>query len=296
MSDTAPAPADEASGQLALGATRRESITAGGIRLAALRSGPAAGPPVLLLPGYTGSKEDFGPIMGPLAAAGYQVTALDLPGQYESPALPTTGEHAPDELAPMILDVLAALGPPVHLLGHSYGGLVARSAVIAGAASGLIRSLVLMDSGPAQIGGERRTMIDHLAPVLELGGMPLVYTAIQAAAAARPDYREPAPALAEFLKRRFLASDPVMMRGMGEALATEPDRVGELARALAGHAIDALVIFGVDDDVWSAQVQAEMARRLSAPYHQVPDSAHSPAVENPADTVARLVAFWRSVR
>ena len=62
--------------------------------VAALRAGPADGDPVLLLPGYTGSKEDFAPLLAPLAQAGFAVTAIDLPGQYESsgpadPAAPT---------------------------------------------------------------------------------------------------------------------------------------------------------------------------------------------------------------
>ena len=39
---------------------------------------------MLLLPGYTGSKEDFAPILDPLAAAGLTAITVDLPGQHES--------------------------------------------------------------------------------------------------------------------------------------------------------------------------------------------------------------------
>jgi pimeloyl-ACP methyl ester carboxylesterase len=35
-----------------------------------------------------------------------------------------------------------------------------------------------------------------------------------------------------------------------------------------------------------------MAERLGARYVVIPDAAHSPAVENPAGTVATLLAFW----
>src|SRR5205814_2264158 len=57
---------------------------------AALEALPAAGvaerQPALLIPGYTGSKEDFLPVLGPLARAGRRVIAIDMRGQYESPA------------------------------------------------------------------------------------------------------------------------------------------------------------------------------------------------------------------
>src|SRR5690349_6025318 len=81
----------------------------------------------LLLPGFTGSKEDFNPLHVPLAQRGYRTVAVDGRGQYESDG-PATDEspYAQRELA---LDVLAqaeALGEPVHLLGHSFGGQVAR--------------------------------------------------------------------------------------------------------------------------------------------------------------------------
>jgi pimeloyl-ACP methyl ester carboxylesterase len=50
----------------------------------------------------------------------------------------------------------------------------------------------------------------------------------------------------------------------------------------------------VDDDVWTAEVQAAMAGRLGGRYTAITGAAHSPAVENPTETVAALVEFWRS--
>ena len=52
------------------------------------------------------------------------------------------------------------------------------------------------------------------------------------------------------------------------------------------------VLTGVDDDAFPPAVQAEMAQRLDAPFVEIPDAAHSPAVENPAATTAALVWFW----
>ena len=259
--------------------------------IAVLRCGSpsaATATPVLLVPGYTGSKEDFAPLFEPLAAAGFAGTAMDLPGQYESPGSADPADYTPDALARAVREVAASIGPRVHLLGHSFGGLVARAAVIA--APGAYASLVLMCSGPSAIGGGRRSLVEQLEPVLAAGGMAAVYAAGVASARAEPGYVGPPPALAAFLEERFLSSSPVMLRGMGLAIRAEPDRVAELAAV----APPTLVLHGADDDAWTPSVQAEMAVRLGAEHVVIDGAAHSPAVENPADTAAALIRFWHS--
>src|SRR5690242_9045155 len=86
---------------------------------------------VLLLPGFTGSKEDFIALHEPLAARGYRTVAVDGRGQYESDG-PEHNEsaYAQAELAKDVLAQAAAVGTPVHMVGHSLGGLVARAAVL----------------------------------------------------------------------------------------------------------------------------------------------------------------------
>jgi pimeloyl-ACP methyl ester carboxylesterase len=275
-------------GQLSSGRARRTTVPAGEYQLAALEAGSSGGPVALLIPGYTGSKEDFAPLLDPLAQQGWHVLALDLPGQYESPALPQPRNYAPDELAPAIGALADQFGGPVHLVGHSFGGLVARAAVIA--APHRYASLVLLSSGPAAIDGLRRVRIDQLEPVLARTGLPGVYAAMQAAAAAEPGFAAPPPELAEFLERRFLRGSPIMLQGMADALRTEGDRVAELAAT----GIATLVVHGVDDDAWPPHVQREMAERLGARYEVIPDAAHSAAVENPATLLAVLLSFWNS--
>src|SRR4249919_2471464 len=89
---------------------------------------------VLLLPGYTGSKEDFAPILDPLAANGFRAVAIDLPGQYESPGPDDEAAYAPMALGAVCAVVARdlAAGGRLVLLGHSFGGLVARGAALAG--------------------------------------------------------------------------------------------------------------------------------------------------------------------
>lgn len=274
--------------QTHVGSAKRVTIEVAGRRIAALQTGAADRPSVLLIPGYTGSKEDFGPVLDPLAEAGFFATTIDLPGQYESPGLGAADEYTSDALGSIVGELCATLGPEVHLVGHSFGGLVSRAAVIA--APSRVSSLVLLSSGPAALGGLRRLTIEQLQPVLAGSGLPGVYAAMQAAAMSGPGFVAPPPELADFLQRRFLGGSPDMLQGMGDALRHEPDRVAELAAT----EVPVLVIHGVDDDAWQPATQLEMATRLGAKYVVVPGAAHSAAVENSSAVVHALLDFWRS--
>lgn len=249
--------------------------------------------PVLLVPGYTGSKEDFVGILGSLAAAGHRVISMDQRGQFESPGPDDPAAYTVEALAADVHTVLAELaGPgqrPVHLLGHSFGGLVVRAAAVADPDA--VASVVLLSSGPAAIGGNRKARMEALAPLLAAGGMPAVYEHMERLAAGDARAAAAPPELRAFLRHRFLASSPVGLASMGEALLGEPDRVAPL-RATG---LPVLVAHGTDDDAWPPAVQAEMAGRLGARYAVLPGAAHSPAAERPADTAALLLEFWASV-
>lgn len=244
---------------------------------------------MLLVPGYTGTKEDFGPILDTIADAGLRAVSIDLPGQYQSPGPDDPGAYSTLLLGEVVTATARALGAPVHLLGHSFGGLVCRAAVIA--EPGLFRSLVLMDSGPAALGGERAALIEQMEPFLDQLGVAGVYDAVQTLYASDPDYVHPPQELADLLRARFVAGAPAMLAGMGTALRSEPDRVEELRST----GIPGLVLYGVDDDAWPPSVQDEMAGRLGVDVVRIPAAIHSPAVENPAPTADALVKFWLGV-
>ncbi|HEY7049157.1 MAG TPA: alpha/beta hydrolase [Jatrophihabitantaceae bacterium] len=266
-------------GQLDIGAATPHTFQRPAGPIAALTAGPADGPVVLLVPGFTGSKEDFGPILDDIGAAGLRVVAIDLPGQYESPG---RGDFSVDALGEAVRDVASTLADRVHLLGHSFGGFVARAAVIASPAQ--FGTLTLMDSGPAGIDGGRRARIDRLRPVLIEHGLAAVYEAMTS----EPDYVAGPPDVEAFLHKRFLASDPDGLLAMGNGVIDEPDRVA----ALRATGLPVLVLTGVDDDAFPPSGQAEMAQRLGASFVEIADAAHSPAVDNPPATAAALIRFW----
>lgn len=257
--------------------------------LAALCAGESGtGTPVLLVPGFTGSKEDFLPVLAPLAEAGHPVAAVDLRGQLDTPGPEDQSAYAVPALAAEVLAAAGALGRPLHLVGHSFGGLVTRAATIAD--PGAVRSLTLLGSGPAAITGRSAQRLVAMAQVYAGGGIAAVWAASQALDAADPGYVAPPPEVAAFLAERFFRSAPGGLLAVAEALRTEPDRTAEL-RATG---VPLLVAHGVADDAWSPEVQRDMAERLAARYAVIPDSEHSPAVENPASTLGVLLDFFRT--
>jgi pimeloyl-ACP methyl ester carboxylesterase len=286
---------------------RRVTVETARGPFAALEAMPAAGvaerQPALLIPGYTGSKEDFLPVLGPLAQAGRRVTAIDMRGQYESPAAADAdGYHLPALAADMamIADTLtgpdgqAAGGPRrIHLLGHSFGGLVARELLLAQTAQ--IGSLTLMSSGPGALTGPRaavlRAVLAELEPVSPDGLAAEVKrlwdTQLEPAAIADGTPAE----VIDFLRTRMLSSCPTGLWSMGHGLLVCPDRTP----ALATLGASLLVLYGENDDAWAPSVQDEMAQRLGAQRVCIPGAAHSPAVEAPETVASTLTRFWDSV-
>ncbi|MFI5675060.1 alpha/beta fold hydrolase [Streptomyces cellulosae] len=246
---------------------------------------------VLMLPGFTGSKEDFTLLHEPLAARGYRVVAVDGRGQFESDG-PEGDEsaYARDQLARDVLAQVDALGTAVHLLGHSLGGQIARAAVLLDHSP--FRSLTLMSSGPAQISDSQQQRVKLLRDALAVMGMPEVWEAIQAMG---PPEEVGGPAVGvgepDQLRRRWLGTKPAQLLATGRQLCTELDRVAELASVpLPFH-----VLSGTRDDTWPVPLLDDMAVRLGARRTVVPGAEHSPNAEQPLPTARALADFWDGV-
>lgn len=263
--------------------------------IAALRIRKSGAPIVLLVPGYTGSKEDFAPMLDPIAADGFEVVSIDLPGQYESVGPHDESEYLPGPLGLVLSELIGKLGAdgrPVLLVGHSYGGLVSRAAVLAGAS---IVGLTLLDSGPAELpSGARRQLLDLAEPALRQYGIEVTYQGVEAMARQTPAWGLRSDALKAFLKERFLRNEAAGLLGMANGLRTEPDQVGALAHALRASGTPCLVACGQDDDAWPVPLQRDMADRLDADFAVIPDALHSPNTENPTALLATLLPTWHS--
>jgi pimeloyl-ACP methyl ester carboxylesterase len=273
---------------------------------AVLEARPALGvshrKPALLIPGYTGSKENFLPVLEPMAAAGRTVLAMDLRGQYQSPAAADRAGYSPAALAADVLTIADLLGRDnggVHVVGHSLGGLIAREAVLQRAAG--FMSLTLLGSGPGPIGGGRAKALREALALLDPSNGALPDDRPQLAALVRQawhDQHEP-QARAEgtdehiiaFLKERMLRTCPLHLIVLARFLLDCPDRTEELAGLVAGG-LPALVVYGENDDAWPTAEQEDMARRLDAERACIPGAAHTPSIDAPVTTAAILTNFW----
>ncbi|QYX77668.1 alpha/beta fold hydrolase [Streptomyces akebiae] len=264
---------------------------------AVIEAGVAVKGSVLLVPGFTGSKEDFIALHEPLAAAGYRTVAVDGRGQYESPG--AEDDEAPYAQAELAKDLLAQAqavsdGGRLHLVGHSLGGQISRAAVLMDAS--LFASLTLMASGPAEISASQQERVKLLRDALAVMDMEQVWDAIQAMEAPEPEEADTGALDAGLddradLRRRWLATKPAQLIATGRQLCAEPDRVVELAAVdLPKH-----VLSGERDDTWPIPVLDDMAVRLRAHRTVVRGAEHSPNTDQPQATADALIGFWDRV-
>ncbi len=240
----------------------------------------------LLVPGFTGSKEDFLPLLPLLAAHGWDVLAYSQRGQADS-ARPTpdeVGSYRLDDFAGDAVAVAAALaadGAPdagrVHLLGHSFGGVVARAAALL--SPGAFADLTLLCSGPHGWPDRKADVVVALEAHPEASTWELDHRD-DPAAAADPEQG--------FFRERAARTSRASLLG---ALAILQDTT-DTTPALAATGLPVLVAHGEADDAWPQAWQRAMATTLRARYTVIPGAGHCPNTEAPETTAAELRTFW----
>ena len=232
---------------------------------------------VVLVHGFTGSKEDFS-FIGPLIAErGFRVLTFDNRGQHESGHSKRSDAYSLPSLG---RDVIALSNhfkfQKPHLLGHSFGGLVAQQAVALDAQQW--KSLTLMCSGPR---GHSNWLEDAQFMNLTNETKEEVWETILS-----PD-RLSNPRF-ELLRKRWIASDAISTMAYRDHLRNEKSLIPEIAKArLIAH-----VIYGENDDAWPLEEQNQMARDLAADLSVLPGCGHCPNEDNPPLTAEALVTFW----
>jgi pimeloyl-ACP methyl ester carboxylesterase len=172
----------------------------------------------------------------------------------------------------------------VHLVGHSFGGLVAGVAAIQDPSRWA--SLTMLCSGPGGL-SDGSIYEDALlvADSVERDGLESVYRARRLRDLQRG--RPPLPdALEARYRHRFLASSAHSLTAMARHLTGAPDRTADLV------ALDlTIAVVRGKDDTWPHESQDALAAALDTHVEIIDGAAHAPAVEQPEatrDALARI--------
>ena len=240
----------------------------------------------MLVPGFTGSKEDFLTLLPELADRGWAAVAFDQFGQFESPASDAESDYTLDLLAADVLDVCAHFADPVHIVGHSFGAMVVAEAVLS--SPGRFASVTILSCGLGAPGATQRYALEQLLAVP--AGTPSAMVWQLRRELEGPLDPNLAPEIAAFVETKFVASPLAAMHGKAHALLETPDKSRELA-AVGGRF---LVATGVDDDYWPQEQQSALASTLGTSLVLLPGCGHSGAVDDPVLVATVFDSFWTS--
>ena len=236
---------------------------------------------VILVHGFTGSKEDFNLISPLLADKGYRVLTFDNRGQHESAHSARGDAYEAGSLAQDIIELVNHYGfEKPHLLGHSFGGLISQRAVADSPET--FASLTIFCSGPHWI--PDKPELDTTIEIMKTMTMQESWD----------QFKEETDKLLpryELYKKRWRASDPRSTHTMALHLQNaEP-----LIEKIVASKIPVHVIYGENDDAWPMPMQDQMAKDLGAPRTIINDAGHCPNEDQPEETVKVLMNFWSTL-
>lgn len=266
----------------------RDTVTAPSGDLARITAGPVDGPRIVLVPGVTGSKEDFIRMMPLLATAGYRVESFDMAGQYESHAAGPENLHPPQRHYTLqlfvddLLAVLATGATPAHVLGYSFAGTVVSATVVAHPE--LFASVTLLSAPP--LSGQVLRAFKILGPLS--GPVPARTEARLMMWGVRNNLHHGPRDRAVFVRARFALTRRASVEDIFWLMKHTPD----LADAMRALGLPVLVVTGTGD-VWPVEAHRAFAERLGADIVII-DTGHSPCESAPYQlTEAMLTHFPR---
>jgi pimeloyl-ACP methyl ester carboxylesterase len=238
---------------------------------------------VVLVPGVSGSKEDFVLMLPVLAAAGYYVQTFDMAGQYESGAAgPPRGRHYDYDLFVDDLVAFLADGAPAHLLGYSFAGTIAQLVLVR--RPDLVRSLTLLATPPEPGNGFRG--VRGLGPFTFFAGGRV--GAALMTWGIRTNKNHVPPQRLDFVRMRFDFTSRRSMEDIIRLMKRAPD----VRDAVAASPVPKLVAVG-SHDLWPTELHAALADRIGARLVVYP-TGHSPCETAPHQLSRDMIALFES--
>jgi pimeloyl-ACP methyl ester carboxylesterase len=260
----------------------RTMIEAPSGSLAALQLGAVDGPPAVLVPGVTGSKEDFVLMLPLLAAAGVRVTAYDMAGQYESATAGPAAGHSWDHdlFVDDLIAVLESVGAPAHVLGYSFAGTITQLALAR--RPDLFASLTLLTCPPDP--GQSLRRVRWIGP---LSGLATdAFIARMMVWGLRSNVLRAPAGRWRLVMHRFRFTRPESIAAVMGLMRRTPD----MEAAVAASAIPKLVAVG-ELDLWPLRRHAAFAARIGARF-AVYRTGHSPCETAPHQLCRDLLEFY----
>ncbi|WP_224038577.1 alpha/beta fold hydrolase [Paraburkholderia unamae] len=217
--------------------------------------------------------------------ARHHVVALDLPGHGRSARAPHSGSIV--DLArdvAMVIDDLGAL--PVHVVGHSFGGMVAQELAIS--YPNRVRSLTLAATA-ASFSDEARDYLRSHSSAVCAQGMSAALPSLPLSLADRTAQRR--PDLLERLTRTILAMDPDVYAAAWTEIAGF-----EASDRLSGIRCPSLLLVGDEDRNTPPHASALLAQDIAGAAMVVIDGAsHMLPMEAPERFNEELTSFLQVV-
>ena len=255
-------------------------------RLAMISMGAVGSPRAVLVPGVTGSKEDFALMLPLLAAGGYRAISYDMAGQYESAdagpgnLLPPGSRYTHELFVNDLIAVLESGDGPAHVLGYSFAGTVAQLAL--SRRPELFASLTLLSCPPQPGQGFRG--VKRIGPIsnlttgsvgasLMIWGLYRNYTHVPPGRQAFVEHR------LDFTNRSSVADIIMLMKHAPDLRETLRDWTGPKLVAVGEH------------DLWPLSLHAGFASRIGAKI-AVYRTGHSPCETTPHQLVRDLLELY----
>ena len=263
--------------------SRKSRFSAPSGELAVVSLGDPSLPRVVLVPGATGSKEDFALMLPLLAQAGYFVQSFDLAGQYESHAAGADSAYTYELFVGDLIAFLEA-GPPAHLLGYSFAGTVAQLAAVR--RPDLILSLALLTTPPGT--GNVFTTMKWLGPVAPIAS-PRRGAGLMIWGIVTNKNRVP-PQRLEFVRSRFALTNRRSVDEIVGLMMRSPD----LRREVRALPVPTLVVAG-SHDLWPLAAHERFAEEIGAEFRAYA-TGHSPSETTPHQLTADLLDLYARSR